>query len=150
VLAFVRSCKSQVYGWGFASLLDESVEQYHSRSPIYIKQHTRNAIVRQISSNLIDSVTKRTANRHSQWPTELDSLNVGTDPLPVVIIGQRFQPVLYGLAPSLGPIEKCRYTLPFRDSRIAAHRINVPYTVHIWKPRCSKTGSSIRVQFLRR
>lgn len=74
-------------------LLYEAVQQDHSVPAIDIEQNASNAIAREICANLVDSLTHRPANRHTDRPAEFNRLDIFSDSLPIVSIGKRLEPV---------------------------------------------------------
>jgi hypothetical protein len=83
MLFFVSPRQSQVRVGRLLRLLYEAVQQDHSVLAIDIEQNAGNAIVREIRADLVDSLTQRPANWHSDRPAEFDRLDVLSNSFPM-------------------------------------------------------------------
>ena len=84
MFGLIASSKPQIFFRRLPGLFHESVEQYHSTSLIDIEENARDTVLRQIGSDLVDSVTQWPANGHSDWPTELYGLDILTNAFSIV------------------------------------------------------------------
>ena len=64
--------------------LDESMKKDHSASFVHVKEHSCDTVLPQPCAYLVDSVAECLAHWHSNWPTELHSLDVLANPLAVL------------------------------------------------------------------
>jgi hypothetical protein len=92
MLFFVPPRQGQVSVGRLPRLLYEAVQQDHSVLAIDIEQNPSNAIVHEIRANLVDPLTHRPTNRHTDRPAEFNRLDIFSDSLPIVGIGKRFEP----------------------------------------------------------
>jgi hypothetical protein len=81
--ALVRSRQIQIGIWRGARFLNNAMQQNHSLLLIDIEEHARDSIPWQICSDFVYSFTYRAAGRHSNRPSEFDSLDIFTDQAPV-------------------------------------------------------------------
>jgi hypothetical protein len=93
MLFFVSPRQGQVSLGRLLRLLYEAVQQDHSVLAIDIEQNAGDAIVREVCADLVDSLTQRSANWHSNGPAEFNRLDVLSNSLSIVVIGKRFEPV---------------------------------------------------------
>jgi len=146
MLAFVCSRQIQILRRSFLCFLDEPVKKNHSVAPIDVKQHSRNAILRQPRSHFINRIPERPTNGHPDGPAKLDSLDILANPLPVLRKWQLLQPISDGFAAGLGPIEDRRNTfaLVFR-SRSSASAV-FAFLTHTGQ--CTIYGTSRRAKMV--
>lgn len=102
---FVFSCQLQVCLRRLLRFFDEAVQQNHPTLHIDIKHYACDTMARQCRAYFIKSITKRTANGHSQGLAEFYRLNINPDLLTVLHRSERFKPVSYRLVTGLGSKE---------------------------------------------
>ena len=139
MFTFVTPRQVQVFVWCLLRLLDKSVQQNHASRLINIEKNSGNAIMGQTRPHFVDAAGERSAHRHSDWPAELDGLDILPDSFPV-ILWQILQPLPNGFTPEVRLEEDRRdaFAFSFSCSRWGvfgylvplAHKAIVPHKVH--------------------
>jgi hypothetical protein len=73
----------EITGRRLLCFLDEGMQQYHSAF-MFTEQHASDTSLRQCAANLPQSPSQGPAQRHADWPCELDILDVLADDLAIV------------------------------------------------------------------
>jgi len=71
------------------------------------EQHAADPIAWKIASHLPQAVTHRTAKRHSDWPSVLNSHQILSNSVPISLI-QRTQPISHHFGPGWRAVENDR------------------------------------------
>ena len=121
------------------------MQQNHPALLVDVKKYSRDTILAQARTHLIDTVAQWPANRHPDGPAKLHGLYVLADAFAILRRGHTLQLIPHGFSASIGAEEDRRdpFTLSFdrlrwdvdprRGFGFVAHERIVPYTVHLWK-----------------
>jgi len=82
--SLILPSKFKVCRWCSLALLDEAMQQDHFAFRVDIEQHPSNSVLTQARTYFVKSIAQRSADRHSNWPTEFHGFNVYSDLLPIL------------------------------------------------------------------
>lgn len=103
-------------------LLNKRVEENHVCPTIDIEQNSCNSIVREITTDLKDSISKRSTDWHTNRPTKLNCLDVLSNSLSIRRIRKSLKPLANGLAPGFRAKENSRDSLTCLLQCLVWHR----------------------------
>jgi hypothetical protein len=92
MFGFVGTGMTQILRWRFPGLLNEAVKQHHSLICVDVENYPRDSIRCQIRTDLKQTATQRPCNWHSHRPAKLNSFDIFSDAL-LVILTKRPKPV---------------------------------------------------------
>src|SRR5208282_5263287 len=107
MLGFSGASDRQIRVWGLPAFLDEAVQKYQPSVRVHVEQHSCYP-TRRVGPNLMQSITKRAAGRHTDRPPIFDSLDVLAHRLPFACGKVLLQPITNWLVCQLRPEEERR------------------------------------------
>jgi hypothetical protein len=108
--SLILPSKFKVCRWCSLALLDEAMQQDHFAFRVDIEQHPSNSVLTQARTYFVKSIAQRSADRHSNWPTEFHGFNVYSDLLPILDRVERLPPRAHWLPASSSPKENYLYS----------------------------------------